>query len=258
MPSKGVILITGGSRGIGAATAQLAAAEGYTIALNYRQREKEANMVVSAIERNGGSALAMRGDIAKEGDVNGIFAQLDQQYGTIDGLVNNAGINGHQSEVTSFEAGRLERLFAVNVIGMMLCCREAIKRMSTRNRGRGGAIVNVSSMAATIGGRPGACDYAASKAAVDVFTLGLAKEVGREGIRINAVRPGMTLTDLSDDLRNSQAYRETISASIPMNRIATPEEIARPIVWLLSDEASFISGACLDVSGGGFHVGAPP
>ena len=235
----------------------MAAAEGYAVALNYRQREDAAAEIVDAIESKGGSALAIRGDIAKEPDVQTIFARLDQHYGAIHGLVNNAGIAGNQSRVASFAAGRLERLFAVNVIGTMLCCREAVRRMSTRNGGRGGVIVNVSSMAATIGGRPGASDYAASKAAVDAFTVGLAKEVGREGIRVNAVRPGMTMTDMSDHLRNKPEHFKAIAATIPMNRVATPEEIAGPIVWLLSPEASFVSGACLDVSGGGFHVGAP-
>ena len=255
MGVKGVVLITGGSRGIGAATALRAAAQGYRVAVNYRRQTAAAEAVVADIVDGGGTAVAIKGDVADEDDVKKIFSELDRHYGAIDGLVNNAGINGNKSPVADFSAERLSRLFAVNVVGTIMCCREAVRRMSTQKGGRGGVIVNVSSMATTIGGRPGASDYAASKAAVDAFTVGLAKEVGPEGIRVNAVRPGMTLTDMSDDIRHDPKRLAAIAATIPMNRAATPEEIAGPIVWLLSGEASFVSGACLNVSGGGFIVG---
>lgn len=250
-----VLLITGGSRGIGAATARLAAAAGYKVAVNYREREGAAIEVVSEITSNGGFAVAIQGDVAEEADMGRVFAELDKRVGPIAGLVNGAGIDGNKCAVAEFSAEVIEHLFAVNVMGTMLYCRAAVRRMSTRQGGMGGAIVNVSSMAATIGGRAGSSDYAASKAAVDAFTVGLAKEVGQEGIRVNAVRPGMTLTDMADDLRRDPDLLADIAATIPMNRVATAQEIARPIVWLLSEDASFISGACINASGGGFIVG---
>ena len=160
-----------------------------------------------------------------------------------------------QTKVADLEQGAIERMLAVNVIGTMLCCREAVRRMSTRFGGKGGAIVNVSSMAATIGGRPGRTAYAASKGAIDSFTIGFAREVGREGIRVNVLRPGMTMTDMTDAVRRDPDLRARTAATIAMNRCAEPEEMARPILWLLSDEASFISGALLDGSGGGFMIG---
>lgn len=250
-----VLLITGASRGIGASVARLAATQGYGIAVNYRERVDAAQTVVDEIKSSGGVAIAVQADVASEADVVRMFKEVDGRLGAVTHLVNNAGINGNKSRVEEFSASTLQRLFEVNVIGMMLCCREAVRRMSTKCGGRGGAIVNVSSMAATIGGRTKSSDYAASKAAVDAFTVGLAKEVSAEGIRVNCIRPGVTLTDMSAGLRNNPAAMAEVSSIIAMNRVAEPKEMARPILWLLSEEASFISGACVNASGGGFIVG---
>ena len=252
----GVLLITGGSRGIGAATARLAAAEGYQVAVNYRMRGDAAEAVVAEIETAGGRAAAFQGDVAHESDVERLFAEVEARFAPPAALVNSAGISPGKRAVADFEADQLARLIAVNVVGTMLCCREAVRRMSSRRGGRGGAIVNVSSMAAVTGGRPGSSHYAATKAAVDAFTIGLAKEVATEGIRVNAVRPGMTLTDMTEPALGDPAVGSAIAATIAMNRVAAPEEIARPIVWLLSEAASFVSGCCLDASGGGFMIGA--
>ena len=257
MHTSGAILITGGSRGIGAATAKLAAEAGYPVAVNYRERETEAAAVADGITARGGTAVALQGDVANEADVRRLFTEFDQRFGRLAGLVNSAGVSGNHCAVAEFDAAALQRLLAVNVLGTMLCCREAVRRLSTRHGGQGGVIVNVSSMAATIGGRAGASDYAASKAAVDAFTVGLAKEVGGEGVRVNAVRPGMTLTDMTEGLQRDPERLAAVAATIPLGRAADAEEIARPIVWLLSEQASFISGACLDASGGGFIVGEP-
>jgi NAD(P)-dependent dehydrogenase (short-subunit alcohol dehydrogenase family) len=247
------LLITGGSRGIGAATARLAAREGYTVAINYRAARDQAEALVAEIEREGGKAIAVQADVASGEQVEAMFRKVDE-LGPLDALVNSAGIS-MTANAADFEESALQRLLGINVLGTLLCCREAVRRMSTRLGGKGGAIVNVSSMAAEIGGRPGRTAYAASKGAVDSFTIGLAKEVGREGIRVNALRPGMTMTDMTDAVRsNPQLYAETAD-TIAMNRCAQPEEMARPILWLLSEEASFISGALLDGSGGGFMVG---
>jgi NAD(P)-dependent dehydrogenase (short-subunit alcohol dehydrogenase family) len=249
----GILLITGGSRGIGAATARLAAAKGYTVAINYREARDQAKALAAEIERNGGRALAVQADVAAGEQIEAMFRKVDE-LGPLAALVNSAGVT-HTSNVAEFEQGSLERLLAINVIGTMLCCREAVRRMSTRLGGKGGAIVNVSSMAAAIGGRAGRAAYAASKGAVDSFTIGLAREVAREGIRVNALRPGMTMTDMTDAVRRDPERRAQVASTIAMNRCAEPEEMAHPILWLLSDEASFISGARLDGSGGGFMVG---
>ena len=255
MAGPGVLVITGGSRGIGAETARLAAAAGWDVAVNYRENRDAAEAVVGDVTAAGARGVAVHADVSREADVERLFAESEDALGAITGLVNSAGINGNQGRVADFRADVLERLLAVNVLGTQLCCREAVRRMSTRRGGHGGAIVNLSSMAATIGGRAGASDYAASKAAVDVFTVGLAKEVSGEGVRVNCMRPGMTLTDMTDGLQRDPELRARIEATIPMHRIGEAGEIAKPIVWLLSDEASFISGACLDASGGGFLVG---
>jgi NAD(P)-dependent dehydrogenase (short-subunit alcohol dehydrogenase family) len=184
-----------------------------------------------------------------------MFRAVDEHLGPLSALVNSAGTNGGpETRVADLDQAGLERLFAVNVIGTMLCCREAVRRMSTAHGGAGGAIVNVSSMAATIGGRPGRSVYAASKGAIDSFTVGFAREVARERIRVNAIRPGMTLTDMTDAVRRDAGLRARVAATIAMNRCAAPEEIASPILWLLSDAASFISGTVLDASGGGFML----
>lgn len=250
-----VLLITGGARGIGAATAKLAAERGYTVAINYERARERAEALVAEIEAGGGKAIAVQADVAQEDQVARMFEQIDQRLGRLTALVNSAGINGGpETVVADLEQAPLERLMAVNVIGTMLCCREAVRRMSTARGGRGGAIVNVSSMAATIGGRQGRTAYAASKGAVDAFTIGLAREVAREGIRANVLRPGMTLTDMTDRVRRDPELKARIANTIAMNRCAEAEEMARPILWLLSDEASFISGALLNASGGGFML----
>ena len=243
----GVLLITGGARGIGAATAKLAAQAGWAVAVGYRAEASQAEAVVAEIEAGGGKAIAVQGDVAEQAQVEKMFAEVDRRLGRLSGLINSAGIDGGPAARTeALEQAPLERLMAVNVVGTMLCCREAVRRMSTAHGGQGGAIVNVSSMAATIGGRPGRSAYAASKGAVDSFTMGLAREVAREGIRVNVLRPGMTLTDMTDAVRSDPELRARIAGTIAMNRCASAEEMARPILWLLSSEASFISGAFLE------------
>ena len=251
----GVLLITGGSRGIGAATARLAARQGYRVAINYRTNGENADALLEEIRAARGEALAVQADVAVEDQVTRLFREVDERLGPLAALVNSAGIDGGpETKVADLQGAALDRLFAVNVIGTMLCCREAARRMSTVHGGAGGAVVNVSSMAATIGGRPGRSAYAASKGAIDSFTIGFAREVAREGIRVNAVRPGMTLTDMTDALRRDPGLHARIAATIAMDRCAGPEEIARPILWLLSNEASFVSGAIVNASGGGFML----
>lgn len=253
----GILLVTGGARGIGAATARLAAEAGYAVAVGYHADGGAAASVVAAITSAGGTAEAFQADVANENDVIRLFSEVEARLGAPTALVNSAGIDGPARRVAELEAAELVRLLAVNVVGTMLCCREAVRRMSTATGGTGGAIVNLSSMAATIGGRAGRSHYAASKAAIDAFTVGLAREVAAEGVRVNAVRPGMTRTGMSEALARDPALGAAISATIPMRRIAEPEEVARPILFLLSGAAGFITGACVDISGGGFTVGAP-
>jgi len=253
-----VLMITGGGRGIGAATARLAAAEGYRVAVNYRARQDAAEALVAEIAAAGGEAAAFAGDVAEEAEVVALFEAVEDRLGKLTALVNSAGLSPGASRVADFEASPLQRLMAVNVVGTMLCCREAVRRMSTAHGGAGGAIVNVSSMAAVTGGRPGSSHYAASKAAVDSFTIGLAKEVAGEGVRVNSVRPSMVRTDMTAARLADPASHARMAAAVAMNRIAGAEEIAAPIVWLLSEAASFVSGACLDAAGGGFVVGAAP
>lgn len=248
--AKGTILITGGASGIGAETARMAAARGHRVAINFRSRPQQAEALAREI---GGRAF--QADVAVEGEIVRLFDEVTRAMGPVTGLVNSAGIGGGAHRVEGFEADGLARLFQVNVVGLMLCCREAAKRMSTRHGGTGGAIVNVSSMAGTIGGRTGKSHYAASKAAVDAFTVGFAKEVAREGIRVNAVRPGVVATDMTAPGLADPAVRADIESTIPMGRVGQPPEVATAILWLLSDEASFISGARLDASGGGFVIG---
>jgi len=251
-----VMLVTGGSRGIGAATCRLAAQRGYAVAINYHVNEEAANQLVNDIVSSGGRAIALQGDVGCESDVVKLFDDVTDQLGTLTALVNSAGIASGHMTVAEYNLERLEALMRINVIGSMLTCREATRRMSTEYGGQGGAIVNVSSMAVTIGGRPGDSAYAASKAAIDAFSVGFAKEVGAQGIRVNTVRPGVTLTDMTSGVRDDASIRKSIEASIAMNRAAQSDEIAAPILWLLSDEASFISGCRLDASGGGFVIGA--
>ncbi len=246
----GICLITGGARGIGAATARLVAKDGLAVAIGYRDRADAAETVAQEIERAGGKAVPVKGDVAIEADIVAMFDATEQALGPVTHLVNSAGISVN-ARVQDFDATAIARLMAVNVTGLMLCCREAVHRMPAT----GGAIVNVSSMAATIGGRAGATAYAASKAAVDAFTTGLAKEVATRGIRVNAVRPGMTRTDMTADRLNDPAIEATLAATIPMHRVGEAHEIAEAIRWLLSPAASFISGAHLNASGGGFVIG---
>lgn len=248
------LLITGGASGIGAETARLAAARGHKIAINYRSRDAQAKSVVADITSKGGQAVALPADVAREADIRGLFDAAEKALGPITHVVNSAGI-GLNARVEDFDSAALANLFAVNTVGLMLCCREAARRMSTRRGGQGGVIVNVSSMAATIGGRPGASAYAASKAAVDSFTMGFAKEVAPDGIRAVSLRPGMIETEMTESTLADREVRAAIESTIAMGRVGQAKEIANAILWLLSDEASFISGVTLDVSGGGFVFG---
>lgn len=243
-PQKKVMMVTGGGRGIGAATARLAAERGYVVCINYRKDADGAEKLAREIK-----AIAIQGDVASEADVVRLFRQVDDKLGRVSVLVNNAGIVGRGTRVEQMSAERIQRMLAVNVTGSFLCAREAVKRMSTRHGGEGGAIVNVSSVAARLGGPGEYVDYAASKGAIDTFTIGLAKEVGPEGIRVNAVRPGVIRTEIH--LTSGDPGRvERIGRSAPLDRPGEPEEIARAIVWLASDEASYITGALLDIAGG--------
>jgi NAD(P)-dependent dehydrogenase (short-subunit alcohol dehydrogenase family) len=244
-----VLLITGGGRGIGAATARLAASRGYAVAVSYQSNREAAEAVVRDIERSGARALAVQGDVANEADVLRLFERVDRTLGRLDAMVNNAGIVDRGMPVVEMSAARLARMFAVNVSGSFLCAREAVKRMAKSRGGRGGAIVNVSSIAARLGGAGEYVDYAASKAAIDTFTVGLAKEVGPEGIRVNAVRPGVIRTEIH--LASGDPARvERIGATAPLGRAGEADEVACAIVWLLSEEASYMTGALLDVTGG--------
>jgi NAD(P)-dependent dehydrogenase (short-subunit alcohol dehydrogenase family) len=251
-----VLLVTGGSRGIGSATCIRAAMAGYSIGVNYRKDQVSADRMVDELTELGTEAMAVQADVSCENDVVRMFKEVTAKLGPLTALVNSAGAGGKHMLVAEFDCEILEVLMQVNVVGTMLCCREAAKRMSTSEGGKGGSIVNVSSMAGTIGGRPGNSAYAASKAAVDCFSVGFAKEVGAQGIRVNTVRPGVTLTDMTSAVRDNEKIRKSIESTIAMNRTATADEIAAPIMWLLSHEASFISGARLDASGGGFLINA--
>jgi NAD(P)-dependent dehydrogenase (short-subunit alcohol dehydrogenase family) len=243
------LLVTGGGRGIGAAVARIAALRGWRVAVNYAQDAQAAAALVEAIEAQGGEAFAVAGDVASEADVLAMFEAVDARFGPLHGLVNCAGIVAPKARLDEMDLARLDRMMRVNVLGTMLCAREAVKRMSTRHGGAGGAIVNVSSVAAVLGSPAEYVDYAASKGAVDVFTVGLARETAAEGIRVNAVRPGITATDIHAS--GGQPDRvERLKGFVPMKREGSPDEIAWPIVWLLSPEASYTTGAILDVSGG--------
>ncbi|MEK6245221.1 MAG: SDR family oxidoreductase [Pseudomonadota bacterium] len=245
----GVMIVTGGGRGIGAATAQLAAERGYAVCVNYFRNGETAQSLSDAINIKGGKTIAVQADVASEADVVRLFETTDTKLGRITALVNNAGIVGPQSRVENMNAARLQRMFATNVIGPFLCAREAIKRMSTKHGGKGGAIVNVSSGAARLGSPGEWVDYAASKGAIDTMTVGLAKELAAEGIRVNCVRPGFVNTEIHATAGEPNRI-ERLRDSIPMKRGGEPEEIARAILWLLSDEASYSTGAILDATGG--------
>ena len=244
-----VIIVTGGSRGIGAATAQIAAARGYAVCITYRERKDAADEVVDAILLAGGQAIAVAADVAQEEQVVQLFETVDRELGRVTALVNSAGILERQMRVQDMDAGRINRIFATNVTGSFLCAREAIRRMSTLRGGTGGAIVNLSSAASRIGSPGEYVDYAASKGAIDSFTLGLSKEVAHEGIRVNAVRPGVIHTDIHAS-GGEPGRVERVKESIPMQRGGQVDEVALAIMWLLSDEASYTTGALLDVAGG--------
>lgn len=244
-----LLLVTGGSRGIGAATARLAAAQGYDVAISYVADESSARAVAADIEALGRRALIVRADSADEEQVGRLFHAVDQTFGRIDVLVNNAAMLGRQSRLEDIDAERMRRIFAVNAIGPMLCAQQATKRMSFRHQGSGGAIVNVSSASARLGSPNEYVDYAASKGAVETFTIGFAKEVAREGIRVNCVRPGHIYTDMHAS-GGEPGRVDRVKETIPMGRGGQPEEVARAILWLASTEASFVTGTFLDVTGG--------
>ena len=244
-----ILLVTGGSRGIGAATARLAAERGYTVCITYLRNQAAAEAVVDDIAAGGGSALAIQSDVSVEAEVIRLFEHVDAQVGPIAALVNNAGMLERQTRVDQMDAARIQRILATNVVGPFLCAREAVRRMSASYGGAGGAIVNVSSAAARLGGPGEYVDYAASKGAIDTFTVGLAKEVAAEGIRVNAVRPGVIYTEIHAS-GGEPGRVDRVKAAVPMLRGGHADEVARAIVWLLSDEASYVTGACLDVAGG--------
>ncbi|TDS96171.1 SDR family oxidoreductase [Erwinia rhapontici] len=244
-----IALVTGGSRGIGRATAILLAQMGWRVAVNYARRTDAALEVVDMIAQQGGSAFALQADIADEAQVMAMFADIDRQPGQLTALVNNAGILFQQATLEQLTAERINRVFATNVKGSFLCCREAVKRMGHHHGGSGGAIVNVSSAAARTGAPGEYVDYAASKGAMDTLTKGLSLEVAAQGIRVNGVRPGFIYTDMHADGGEPQRV-DRLAPGIPMQRGGQPEEIARAIAWLLSDEASYITGTFIDAAGG--------
>ena len=244
-----VVLITGASRGIGAATALLAARQGYAVAVNFTANSLAADEVVRLIRANGGQAITVQADVAREADVLAMFEKVDAKFGRLSALVNNAGVVDQTSRVDAMSLERLQRMFAVNVFGSFLCAREAVKRMSTRYGGGGGCIVNVSSAAAKLGAPGQYVDYAAAKGAIDTFTVGLAKEVALEGIRVNAVRPGIIETDIHASGGLPNRARD-LAPQVPMQRAGTAHEVAEAIVWLLSKQSSYTTGTLLDVTGG--------
>jgi NAD(P)-dependent dehydrogenase (short-subunit alcohol dehydrogenase family) len=244
-----VVVITGGGRGIGAATARLAAERGYAVCVNYLKNRGAADALVAEIRGSGGRAIAVAGDVAKEADVVALFDAAARELGPVSALVNNAGILERQTRLEDMDAERFERVFATNITGSFLCAREAVRRMSTRHGGRGGAIVNVSSMAARLGSPGEYVDYAASKGAIDTLTVGLAREVAEDGIRVNAVRPGVINTEIHAT-GGEPGRVDRVKLAVPMKRGGEPEEVARAILWLLSDEASYSTGTFIDVSGG--------
>jgi NAD(P)-dependent dehydrogenase (short-subunit alcohol dehydrogenase family) len=244
-----LILITGGSRGVGAATAKLAAEQGYDVAISFVSNEAAALAVAAAVEASGRRALPVRADSADPAQVAHLFAAIDNKFGRIDVLVNNAAIIAQQARLEDLGFERMQRIFAVNAIGPILCAQQAVKRMAYRHNGRGGAVINISSASARLGSPNEYVDYAASKAAVETFTIGLAKEVAREGIRVNCIRPGHIYTEMHAS-GGEPGRVDRVKDSIPMGRGGQPEEVARAILWLASAEASFSTGTFLDVTGG--------
>jgi NAD(P)-dependent dehydrogenase (short-subunit alcohol dehydrogenase family) len=245
---KGVLVVTGGSRGIGAATARLAARRGYAVLVNYAASADAAQAVCADIHAQGGAAAAVRGDVSLEADIDHVFAAADRM-GRLAGLVNNAGVIDEPARVEAFDVARLNRMFAVNTLGTILCSGRAVRRMSTRHGGRGGAIVNITSAAAKLGAPGTYVDYAAAKGAVDSFTVGLALEVADEGIRVNGVRPGIIDTEFHASGGDPDRARR-LAAGLPIPRAGTAEEVAQAVLWLLSDEASYTTGTVIDVTGG--------
>jgi len=245
---KGVLIVTGGSRGIGAATAILAAERGYGVVVNYASNQTAAEAVCSAIRAKGGTAMSVRGDVSSEADIADIFAAADRM-GELTGLVNNAGVVDVAARVDAFDLSRLTRMFAINTIGSILCAGQAVRRMSSRHGGKGGSIVNVGSAASRLGAPATYVDYAAAKGAIDSFTIGLALEVASEGIRVNGVRPGVIDTEIHAS--GGDAGRSArMAPTLPMGRSGTALEVANAIVWLLSDEASYATGTIVNISGG--------
>ena len=243
------LLITGGSRGIGAATAVLAARRGWDVAINYTRDAAAAERVAQQVRAAGRRALVVQADVADEAQVLAMFAAVDREFGRLSGLVNNAGVVDMPARVDEMSLQRLQRMFAINLTGSFLCAREAVRRMSTKRGGAGGAIVNLSSASSKLGSPGQYVDYAASKAGVDLMTLGLAREVATEGIRVNAVRPGIIDTEIHASGGLPDRARQ-VAPQVPMQRAGSADEVAQAIVWLLSDEASYTTGAVLDVTGG--------
>jgi len=243
---KGVVLITGGSRGIGAATSIKLIEEGYQVCINYRKNKIAAERLINKITQRGGKAISIQADISIEKEVIKMFSEIDDKFGRITGLVNNAGIIGGASNLAEMSYERIKRIFEVNVIGTMLCSKESIKRMSTKYGGKGGNIINISSGASKLGSPNTYVDYASTKGAIDTFTIGLAKELAEENIRVNAIRPGFIETEIHQIANRLQE----VVKSIPMKRIGKPEEIAETIAWLLSNKSSYTTGAIIDISGG--------
>jgi NAD(P)-dependent dehydrogenase (short-subunit alcohol dehydrogenase family) len=249
MPS-GLIIVTGGSRGIGAAICRRLATDGYAVAVNYAADAKAAQATVAEIKTSGGHAQAFQADVADAGQLHRLFDEATKALGPLAGLVNNAGITGRFARVEERDADELTQLFAVNVIGTILACKEAVLRLSSKRGGSGGSIVNISSIAARTGGLPGLVPYAATKGAVESFTKGLAAEVGPEGVRANVVAPGFTDTDMNRDPLAQPGFRERMEGMTPLRRIGAPEEIAEAAAWLISPAAAFVTGSVVTVSGG--------
>ncbi|MGB7180639.1 MAG: SDR family oxidoreductase [Burkholderiaceae bacterium] len=247
--SRPVVLITGASRGIGAAIAIDAAREGYDVAFSYHSNKEAADVVVSAVADHGSRAIAVQADNANEGDLLALFEQVDQQFGRLDALVNNAGIVAPSRPFTTYSVQRMQQIFNTNILGAFIAAREAVLRLSTRSGGQGGSIINISSIAARAGAANEYIDYAASKAALDAMTTGLAKEVADQGIRVNSIRPGLIHTDIHASGGRPDRVNE-LSAGIPMQRGGQASEVADTAIWLMSKRASYVTGACIDVSGG--------
>ena len=244
-----VLLVTGGSRGIGAAIAKAAAKKGYDVCVNYVRARDRADQVAAAVRAEGRRALVVQADVSREPDITAMFRAVDQDLGPIDALVNNAGID-YERLVADVELAGIERVFGTNIIGLILCCREAVRRMSRDRGGRGGTIVNISSVSARTGGLPKDVVYTASKGAVDAFTRGLSNEVAGQGVRVCAVRPGLTLTEIFESTLGEEGVTELARRAVPMGRIGQPEEVAAMVLWLCSPEASYVTGFTYDVSGG--------